>query len=987
MSKPPNRLASYRSYSYYHVLAMCDSSQTADALAESTNLNVWEHATPDTRVPDDRSLTHDLGKYSPKKIDGAGKYVILINGSTDTAFAINQARWLSSTGASARPGDRSTSIAVEGSLTISEPKGVAFLDQVVKCCVALGVDSAQVVYVLKTFFIGFRDDQQTYNNAGDRQDFIADIPPISFITYEVTGSFTEAGGSYEMLFVAVGHGASRLPQYSKAVNGMSITAGESLEQTLKRLQDNINQNYEKYYSCVVEQIKATAGDSGPLVESLRKVKYVIEVSNDYKDTNGVKYTVTNQPQQYKNSAGCNDAAQITFPPHTSIETAIGTIMRMSPQVEADMAVGDSSTKVKYEYKIHTALESKQASDAAEGKMEYTVYYRVQRFMSPKTISYEPEFETLQKDESEIEKLRNDPIKKKIFDNIIQFDYMYTGNNTDILEFDMKVNMGMAYLQTATLASTFKTQLERAPNRLMQPAAGDVSNQVVRLGAIVQTPVFFGSQIRVPSEINSQNSSHTIQSTYTLNKHASLEVTDVTMKIIGNTQLLGTTNRASSPKHIIESSTSSFENVGSTSLQADFAYWTIAPAYVKVKIKMPRENDDFSLFTGQASSGDPRTDPGLTDYARDFWFDGYYYVVGIEHVFEGGEFSQILSMLGLPKRSAFEATRAAATRDIEISTGIGRCFDNQIGIPPTTQTTPTVPTMPPTGSTTPTNRSDANTAIAAARSLSDVNGWDQASPEVQAAIKKAAVDYGVDPITMAQFASKESSFHPQAYAAPASSAVGLYQFVQSTWNDLVQSKRVNGTTQLSTQATQQGEGTNWKPPLPSDPRVNPQLNANAAAAYIKQNASIVGSSDVGDLYLAHFMGPGAAPAIIRADKDTNGQGLAVTAVGQEVMASSVKANPQVLRMNMTVGEVRAYARSAMVGTLKNPVQVARQQPTTTPSTPSGQALPTQDPQQTKRTADQAVAAVQSESVQASGADKRPCAPGPTTSQDRPTRGGR
>ena len=38
------------------------------------------------------------------------------------------------------------------------------------------MDSAQVVYCLKTFFIGFRDDDQTFDGAGVRQDFIADIP-------------------------------------------------------------------------------------------------------------------------------------------------------------------------------------------------------------------------------------------------------------------------------------------------------------------------------------------------------------------------------------------------------------------------------------------------------------------------------------------------------------------------------------------------------------------------------------------------------------------------------------------------------------------------------------------------------------------------------------------------------------------------------------------------------------------------------------------
>jgi Transglycosylase SLT domain len=974
MSNPPNRLSSFRSYSYYHVLAMCDSSQTADALSRSTDLNVWEHATPDTRVSDTRSLTSNLGRYSPKKVEGAGKYVVLINGSTDAAFVINQAKWTSATGAAAVPGDRSTSIAVEGSISISEPKGVAFLDQVVKCCVALGVDSAQVVYVLKTFFIGFRDDDQIFSGGGDgdRQDFIADIPPVTFIVYDVTGSFTESGGTYEMLFVAAGHGASRLPQYSKAVNGMSVTAGESLQQTLTKLQDNINDNYDKYYNCVYEQIKATEGDNQPLLRALRKVQYVIEVGPDYQDTNGVKYTVTNQPQQYKNTAGCNDPAQVTFPAHTSIESAISTIMMMSPQVQADMSSGDTSNKVKYEYKIHTALVSEQASDAEEGIMDYKVYYRVERFMSPKTISYNPAFATLQQDDEELKK---DPEYEKIKRNIIEFDYMYTGANIDILEFDMKVNMGMAYLQTATLASTFKSQLDTAPNRQMQPATGDVNNHMVRFGAIVQTPVFFGSQIRVPSLINSQNGTQTIQSAYTLNKHASLEVSDVTMRIIGNTLLLGTTNLTTSPKYIIESATRSTEYVPANATQANFADWSHAPAYVKVKIKMPRENDDFSLFTGQSTTGDPRTDPGITDYARDFWFDGYYYVVGIEHIFDSGEFSQVLSMLGLPKRSAFESTKNSATRETEISSGVGKCFDNQIGVSPSTPTDAappsnvTVPHTPPSGDTVPTNTADANTANRTSGDPADVKGWDKASPAVKAAIIDASNKYGVDPVVMAQFAAKESSFNANA-KAPTSSATGLYQFIKSTWDGLAKQGKIPGVTAST----------------PDSARLDPKLNAYAGAVFLKENAAAIGSNQVGDLYLAHFLGPGTAKKVISRDNATGGKELLITALGESATLRIAKANPSIVKPNTTVGELRAWAAISMAKTLKNPINVARQREVVTQTNSAAQTLPSQNPQDAKRTADQPIAAVQNAKVQAAKTDTQPCGPGPKATQDRPTRGG-
>jgi hypothetical protein len=944
---------------------MCDSSQTADALAESSDLNVWEHATQDTRVVDSRPFTHDLGPYSPKKVEGAGKYIVLINGSTDASFVIETATWTSATGSSAVPGDRSTSIAVEGSLKLSEPKGVAFLDQVVKCCVALGVDSAQVVYVLKTFFIGFRDDEQTHDGIGNRQDFIGDIPPVNFIVYDVTGSFTEAGGSYEMQFVAAGHGAARLPQYSKAVNSMSLTAGDSLKETLTNLQTNINDSYDQYYDCVYKQIAAVQGDSADLLKALRSVKYVIEVGSDYSDANEMKYKVSNQSQQYKNTAGCGDAAQITFPAHTSIETAIGTIMMMSPQVQADMTTGDTATGVKYEHKIHTALVSEQASDAEEGVIDYTVYYRVERFMSPKTITYNSAFDELQRDNVDLK----DPQNAKILQNIIEFDYMYTGKNIDILEFDMKVNMGMAYLQTATLANTFKSQLERAPNRQMQPSAADLNSHTVRFGTMVQTPVFFGSQIKAPNMINSQNAGDSIQSAYTMTKHASLEVTDVSMKIIGSTQLLGSTNKTTSSKYIVESATRVQEFTEQT--EGNFPDWSHVPAYVKIKIKMPRENDDFALFTGQSTTGDPRTDPGITDYARDFWFDGYYYVVGVEHVFDGGEFSQVLQLLGLPKRSAFQATQENATTETAITAGVGSCYDNQIGAG-STAPNPTVPSMPPAGNTEPTNRADANAANSTAKNPSDVVGWDSASPAVKSAIIDASNRYGVDVVVMAQFAAKESAFNPNA-KAPTSSASGLYQFITSTWNGLVNQGKIAGL-----------------PPGSPDKRFDPQFNAAGGAVFLRDNARAIRSNDVGDLYLAHFLGPATAAKVVSSDNSSGGKELLITTLGASAVLRISKANPSIVKPNTTVGELRTWAATSMAKTLKNGIKVADQRKATPPAAAAnapGQTLPSSNPQDARRTADKQIAAQQNENVQAGKTDTNPC--GPTAGQapqDRPIRGG-
>lgn len=883
-------------------------------------VDAWKHADPGNRPSDPRPGIRDLGKYSPKCVaytngdmqQCRGKYIILIDGSQDAAYTITQARWSSATAASAVPGDGNTSLAVEGSLKISEPKGVAFLDQVVKCSVALGVDASQLVYCLKTFFIGFTDD--------DTVEVISDIPPILFTTYDVTGSFTERGGEYEMLFVAVANGTSRLPQYSKAVNSMSIKAGSSLAETMKNLQDNIRSSYDRHFNCVYKQLEELkTPQAEQLLNSLCRVDYVIELSPEYQDS---AYKVTDQPVQQKNKAGCDEESQITFPANTSIETAISTIMNMCPKVKAEMAVGKDDEQVRYEFKVHTCVKSAPSVgvNGEPGKLEYVVYYRVERFATPKSVVYNPVFQMLAQDDAKRRIMEtadpNTPGKtvsdmQRILDSIIEFDYIYTGKNIDILEFDIKVNMGMAYLQTATLANTFKSQIERAPTVTSQPSAQDIDR--LTNGSAVQTPVFFGKQIGTPKFLNTQNGSNAIQSAYSLAKHASLEVAEAEMTIIGNDLLLMSTNGATSPERMIAMGDPVRRNelIEEDRNKKHFPSWTLTPAFVKLNIKMPRNNDDFSLFSGKAS--DERDDASMADYAVDFWFDGYYYVYGIDHVFDMGEFKQTLHLLGIPKTSTFESTKTA-TKEASFDTKVSECYDSQIKcgstVAPDSGTAPIACAAPePERQLTPL---DADTINSMQRTLAHVKGWKNASPAVQTAIMNAANQYGLDPVVLAQICYQESKFDPSA-KNPRTSATGLFQFLSGTWAPK------NGGLKPDSVLT---------PSVLSDKsnRLNPQLNAYGGAQYLANNARIIKSSDVGDLYLAHFMGPGngkvgqssaGAKGVIEQDERTNGTMTLAELVGREKAVAMAKANKPYIQPNMTVRDLRNWAKDKMAKTLIEP----------------------------------------------------------------------
>lgn len=941
MSNPSNSLARFRSYSYYHILAMCDSTATADLLAKDSSLDVWNHATQLSRIQE----LDDLGPFSPKCVAGKGKYIVLINGSTDASFAITNAKWSTATAGSARPGDQNTSIAIDGSLSISEPKGIAFLDQIVKCSIALGVDSSQVIYVLKTFFVGHLDDDES-NIPQDQ--YITDVPPLNLVVYDVSGTFTEAGGVYEMSFVSVGHGAARLPQYSKAINTISLQAGSSLKETFQRLQDTINSSYDDYYKSVIEQVASVNGaDTSELLTSLRKVNYVIELGEDYHDP---RYTVTDQPAQFKNKAGCDAPAQLTFPVPTSIESAIDSIMRMSTQVKDEMSTGDPSNQCKYEYKIHTALVSTPAGGDSSGSagscvdsqmFDYTVYYRVERFLTPKTITYDTAFQAAQTDETP--QNAADPAFAQLKRNTIEFQYMYTGENIDILEFDMKINYGLAYLQTATLANTFKNQVERAANKQTQVSTRDVNTQPVRFGgdSIPQTPVFFGTQIKTPVLTGTQNASSSIQSAYTLAKHASIELSEASMKIVGNDQLLRSTNKTSSAEFVTTTSKTVVQPSSDVSPDQQFQDWSVSPAFAKVKIKMPRNNDDIALFTGFSYGKD---DAGQ-DYARDFWFDGYYYIFNVDHEFSDGVFTQTLHLLALPKKSTFDV-KETKVEEYQPKQDLPSSYDNKIDCAPPSagagRGSINPPFVRPGSDGQPTNKQDADTVSKNTTSLDSVPGWkNKASPEVKNAILQASARYGIDPVVMARVAAQESSFRPTVSAGGGGSAKGLYQFVNATWLERAKSDPSIGVDPNLSTSQQLAL------------RDNPQISANAGASLMVSNSKIIGSKDPGDLYLAHFVGAGAAKPIIAADKAGNGnktvREIVSSMKGGPRIWAVMKKNNKNLTDSTTSAELRAWSARLMGTTVDN-----------------SNSTPIAD-----RKANQAIAAVQNCNAQAAKKDTDPC----------------
>lgn len=140
------------------------------------------------------------------------------------------------------------------------------------------------------------------------------------------------------------------------------------------------------------------------------------------------------------------------------------------------------------------------------------------------------------------------------------------------------------------------------------------------------------------------------------------------------------------------------------------------------------------------------------------------------------------------------------------------------------------------------------------------GWDAMKPTILAAAQMV----GMDPGAMATVASIESGFNP-SIKAPTSSATGLFQFTNGTWQSM-----------LAKYGAKYGID-------PSTPPTDPRANALLGAEFMKANRDYLKSrlgrdpTDT-EVYLAHFLGPGGAAQMLKADPNASAASINPSAAG-------------------------------------------------------------------------------------------------------------
>lgn len=185
------------------------------------------------------------------------------------------------------------------------------------------------------------------------------------------------------------------------------------------------------------------------------------------------------------------------------------------------------------------------------------------------------------------------------------------------------------------------------------------------------------------------------------------------------------------------------------------------------------------------------------------------------------------------------------------------------------------------------------------------------PTVLNSIRQASAATSTDfGLLMAQ-AAQESGFQPDAKSST-SSAAGLFQFVDSTWLDMV--RRFGAKYGIGQLAQQIGQDANGRPYVRDpalrqrilDLRRDPALSASLAGEYAKLNQNEVEHAlghklDRADIYMAHFLGAAGATDFLKA-VETKGNTIAADLLPEAAAANKAIFYDQRTGQPRTVAEI-------------------------------------------------------------------------------------
>lgn len=385
-----NPLHQYRSYQYHFVLIATDKINNLIGFDDNSDgdLDRYKHA--------------EDNKYGAKEFGGV-KYAVIYNSMQDSNFYIDNLEMTQKNGSSSDKGVSESVMTQKMSMVIKEPYTADFITAM--HIAFQNVSNAENVpkslaiqnmrFGLKIIFTGYTED-----NTANKPNIITNISLLTFSISTLDMALSKDGATYNLTCVPmINSAAYRSPTTN--FGGMKVTVKKKLSDAIKKIQDTINNNMKAKYE---ELKKKSPEDTGPVLE------YHILLDPIYA---GDEY-VLDQFSGDQHNGDDDSTVNFTTTDSDTLTKILENLMNMSQKIAKETEIVDN---VRYTHRIISG----GPYYSKDGKTEKYVYLIYRQKLSPQV---------------------SDDSNSQVVTFPLSYDYLYTGKNYDILNFDMRIK-GMA----------------------------------------------------------------------------------------------------------------------------------------------------------------------------------------------------------------------------------------------------------------------------------------------------------------------------------------------------------------------------------------------------------------------------------------------------------------------------------------------------------------------------------------------------------------
>lgn len=683
-----NPLDKYRSYSVHHILLLgrsteeaqdfCDEAQNVQTLEAIERCAKLGEAVVYKGKSDKMFLVMDSRRFSQFTIENL-RYEVLVNG-----LMVNQSH---------------ANLVTDITMTIVDSVGITFINFLQWLLdVKLRSNTEGTIFLLKTVFVG-------HNTDGTSETVQTVTIPMHLQTLSV--NLDQSKGIYNCEFFGnTNFNIRKQYRWFQIGNASTYFTGQNsntLGQIIASFEAALNKKSSEYYNKIQESKVATSQKSATGAAFGRQVGYLITIPKSWESMtftgkaegastetnflrieNNIKSAIVaketeitkKQEEATKAKKALPGGDRQVLDTNVSVQSGLvitevlDTIFSQVHEIKEMGNFKQSSEEAGFVtfYKYITAITSDDAS--------VTVHLDVVEFKVPNKLLVKKNKatkDTVSKAETQFYKINSDGVK--VPNNYMEYDFIFTGKNKDILSFDLKIESLEFFLASSikisegkyfSVSDTGKDSNSTANDKLPEVLTGNKFDPILMPMNTKDADLNF-SQYSMPESKEKISSYIASTQEYTRNLSRFYAANPVTtsMTIKGNPNLLRKFNFGTVMKNInvftnngpgkgnsiasdnskqayrddlerrvlknLPEGSSTTAGVITLNNGLDAQTYATAPVFIKINIKGP----NVDLQTNELIKG--------ADFAVDALPDIYFAVFKMTHIFEGSAFTQEIEL--------------------------------------------------------------------------------------------------------------------------------------------------------------------------------------------------------------------------------------------------------------------------------------------------------------------------------------------------------